>query len=62
MLGSLVFLGNCLFRETCKWVAPGDTISTIGCTVFFCLGKFGLNLKLTKTLDLNLNLNKGQSS
>ena len=32
-------LVNCLDRETCKWVTPGNIIKTIGCTVYVCHGK-----------------------
>jgi len=28
--------GNCRDHKKCRWVAPGETIKTVGCTVHFC--------------------------
>ena len=32
----LCFLEMCLNRNTCKWVAQGSQINTVGCTVYYC--------------------------
>merc|ERR1712142_84220 len=29
-------LGYCRDRDKCNWVAPGETIKTVGCTVYYC--------------------------